>query len=100
MINICEEYSRNFDLIFNSNKCELVIFCKDKFVKNSKPIILMNNSILKISNSYTHLGINITNNNNQIIVFNNIIRDLKIKCNIIKNEFSKLSYLTKVRTIQ
>ena len=96
MINICEEYSRNFDLIFNSNKCELVIFCKDKFVKNSKPIILMNNSILKISNSYTHLGINITNNNNQIIDFNNIIRDLKIKCNIIKNEFSKLSYLTKV----
>ena len=39
MINICEEYS---------NKCELIIFCKNKFVKKSKPIILMNNCILKI----------------------------------------------------
>ena len=59
--------------------------------------MLMHNTILKIFNSYIHLRININNNDNKIIHFKNIIQDLKIKCNLIRNEFSKLRYLTKVQ---
>ena len=98
LIKLCETYSKNFLLNFNSTKSEIVIFSMSKIVKNSKPVIFMNGQVLNVNNSYKHLGIFLSNScDKNLINFDNIINDMKIRCNVLKNEFFSQSYSVKTK---
>ena len=83
MVDISEEYGKSHKLQFNSIKSEIVIFNNNKNIKIENLKILLNDEEIKISESYKHLGV--TLNNKNAIDFKDIIKEMKIKCNAIKN---------------
>ena len=93
IIKLCEKYSREFNLLFNGEKSEVILF--SKFIKSCKSNFFICNKQIKVSDSYKHLGINI--NANKMIDMTDAIRDIKIKSNVIANEFKKQKYETLVK---
>ena len=90
LIKICEEYSNEYCLTFNPTKCSLIVFSDSNFDTSVIKIRLCNDQ-LKIVNSEKHLGHLLTNK--QIMVnIDDVVKDMKIKTNIICNEFSNLPY--------
>ena len=78
MVDISEEYGKSHKLQFNSIKSEIVIFNNNKNIKIENLKILLNDEKIKISESYKHL------NSKNAIDFKDIIKEMKIKCNVIK----------------
>ena len=87
LIRICEIYSLEFGLDFNVAKCCLVPFSSHNNNLNVK--LKLNNVEIPVSDSYKHLGNNIFNRNSMFRV-DDIITDMKIRSNVLINEFSKL----------
>ena len=90
LIAICEQYSDEFQLTFNPNKCFLMVFSDVDFDSSTIKLQLRNEPI-RIVNSCKHLGHTICSNGN-IINFDEVIRDMQVKTNIIINEFHCLTY--------
>ena len=96
IIIICESFAVESKLEFNCNKSEVVIFSKNEYIRNSKPRILLSNKILTVSKSYKHLGVTVSNKSD-IVDYNEIINEIKIKCNVIKSEFYNQNHQVKVK---
>ena len=98
LIKLCEIYSKNFLLNFNITKSEVVIFSKSKIMKSNKPVIFMNGQMLNVNDSYKHLGIVLSNScDKNLINFDSIINDMKVRCNVLKSEFFNQSYSVKTK---
>ena len=61
-----------------------------------KPDVFLNNNKIEYVDQVEHLGNMFINDEHNIISINEIIRDLKVKSNIIKNEFKFLDSNTKI----
>ena len=55
LISICEIFAKDFEMIFNPDKCTLLIFTNSEYIKNNTNIMLCGKSV-KIVNKEKHLG--------------------------------------------
>ena len=93
LILICEKYAEEYKIQFNPDKCTLLIFSDSDFYHNNVNIIIAG---CKIKNVKTekHLGHTFQNSQN-IINFDAIIKDIKVRSNIIVNQFRPISWQAK-----
>ena len=54
MLNICEKYARQYDILFNATKSQLLYFGKDSNNDNVQPVLSMDNGkkVLMLLNVY------------------------------------------------
>ena len=98
MITVCESYANDYKLKFNPEKCTLLIFSDSEFYNNNVNITLCGYRIKNVK-SETHLGHQFCSSYDQtynMINFDSIIRDIKIRTNTIVNEFRPVSWQSKV----
>ena len=97
LILLCEQYSDIYNLKFNTEKSKLMSFFNERLKINVKNINVRLNGI-KIENvtSYKHLGVEMVNKN-FLIDYNSIIKDMKVKSNIIMREFSYQTTQTRIK---
>ena len=97
-IKICEEYANDHYIKFNPDKCTLLIFCdysdSDFYYKNVN--IYISGCKIKNVNSEKHLG-HVFQNSGNIIDFSDVIKDIKIRGNIITNQFKPISWQGKAK---
>ena len=95
LILLCEQYSKLYNLKFNTEKSKLMSYFNDNLNIDANTVnIFLNGIKLENVTSYKHLGVEIIKHNT-LIDFGPIIKDMKIKCNIIMKEF--LSQTTQTR---
>ena len=95
LIEICEKYANEHLIKFNPDKCTLLIFSDPNFcIKNIN--ITISGSKIKIVENEKHLG-HIFQNLENKINFNNVIRDIKVRTNVIINQFKPISWIAKVK---
>ena len=90
LIQICERYSNEFMLTFNPSKCALIVFADRGFDTSQIEIKLFADPVPIVDN-FKHLGHNVSNKGN-MANFENIIKDVKVKTNILCNEFFMLGH--------
>ena len=95
LIEICEQYSNEFCLSFNPNKCFLLVFCNRNFDLSHINLQLRNQPI-QIVNGSKHLG-HFVSSKGSIIQIDEIIREMQVKANIISNEFHCLTYKARAK---
>ena len=98
LISICEIFAKDFEMIFNPEKCTLLIFTNSEFIKNNTSIVLCGKKV-KIVNKETHLG-HVLNSDychtSTLVNIDNVIRDMKVRTNAIINNFKPVSWKSKV----
>ena len=94
MIKICEDYADDYKIIFNPDKCTLLIFSDSDFYHNNVNIIISGCRIKNVKKE-KHLGHTFQNSHN-IIDFDNVIKDIKVRSNVIVNQFRPVSWQSKV----
>ena len=94
MIEICEQFSDDYKLQFNPNKCTLLIFSDSDYYFNNVCIRLCGR-VIKNVRSETHLG-HTFENSYDLINIDSIIRDIKVRTNTVINTFRPLSWESKV----
>ena len=94
MISICEKFSYEYKLQFNPDKCTLLIFSNSDYYYENVSITLCGQNVKNVKTE-KHLG-HIFENSHDIINIDSIIRDLKIRSNIIVNKFRPTSWESKV----
>ena len=98
MIVICEKYAEEFQIIFNPEKCTLLIFSNQKNIANNVKVNVCGKQVINIMEE-KHLGhifksqYNISYN---LINLELVIKDLKVRTNIIVNRFKPISWQSKV----
>ena len=96
IIVICEEYSKNFELLFNPDKCYLLIFkSKDSPEVYCNVDIYISGEKVKILTKEVHLG-NVLSTEGSAIDFQNVINDMKGRTVSIVNNFYNVSFKSKV----
>ena len=100
LVNICEIFARDTKMKFNPEKCTLLIFSKNpNFYVNNIKIILDGCEIKNVLNE-KHLGHNFDAsfvNSFNLINFQNVTNDLKVRTNAIINNFRPISWQAKVK---
>ena len=89
LINICENYSRIYNINFNPSKCMLLHFNKSRLEMNIK--LKMNGIDIPVGNEYKHLGNLISTRSNCEQNVNKINQDMNVRTNTILREFSMLN---------
>ena len=59
LVNICEEFGKEYNVIFNIVKTKFMIF-KPKFFKDVNPSLFFNNEKVEAVDSFCYLGVNIS----------------------------------------
>ena len=99
LIKICETYADSYKLKFNPDKCTLMIYSDknvDFYQENCR--ISLCGRIVKNVKSEKHLGHLFTSNSNtHLIDIDSIIRDIKVRTNIIVTNFRHISWQSKVK---
>ena len=99
LIKICETYADSYKLKFNPDKCTLMIYSDknvDFYQENCR--ISLCGRIVKNVKSEKHLGHLFTSNSNtHLIDIDSIIRDIKVRTNIIVTNFRHVSWQSKVK---
>ena len=93
LIKICEDYAREHKIQFNPDKCTLLIFSESDFYHNNVNIIISGCKIKNVKQE-KHLGHTFQNSRN-IIDFDAVIKDIKVRSNIIVNQFRPVSWQAK-----
>ena len=89
MLNICEKYARQYDILFNATKSQLLYFGKDSNNDNVQPVLSMDNGKkIPYVTKCLHLGNSISTTCTQRSMINNAIADLDVKSNNLLAEFS------------
>ena len=97
LTRICDLYSRDFNLSFNGDKSEIIIFDNNKNI-NCNINVYLNTKRLKITTNFCHLGIVFRKvNGNVNIDMNPVISDMKVKSNVLNNEFKFLNFEPRVK---
>ena len=98
MINVCESFASEYKLRFNPEKCTLLIFSDSEFFFNNVDISLCGSKIKNVRHE-KHLGHKFCSSYDytlNIIDLDDIIRDMKVRTNVIINEFRPISWQSKV----
>ena len=85
LIKLISTFSKDFDIQFNIDKCFLIAYSDSQV----DPNIFMNNIKIKLVSEVKHLGFYL-NNSRFIYDFENIIKDISIKTNILLSKFNML----------
>ena len=93
LIAICEKYASEYKIQFNPDKCTLLIFSDSDFYHNNVNIIISGCKIKNVKQE-KHLGHTFQNSRN-IIDFDAVIKDIKVRSNIIVNQFRPISWQSK-----
>ena len=80
---------------FNPDKCTLLIFSDPNFCVNDINISVSGSKIKNVKNE-KHLG-HIFQNAENMIDFSSVIRDIKVRTNVIINQFKPISWQAKVK---
>ena len=93
LINICEVYANEHYIKFNPDKCTLLIFCdlseSDFYYENVN--ISIAGCTIKNVRSEKHLG-HVFRNSNHIVDFSEVIKDIKVRSNVITNQFKPIAW--------
>ena len=100
LVSICETFALETKMKFNPEKCTLLIFSKNPnfYVNNIK--IIFDGCEIKNILSEKHLGHNFNAsfvNSFNLIDFDNVICDLKVRTNAIITNFKPISWQAKVK---
>ena len=90
MLQICEEFSIEFDIMFNPGKSKMLIFNG----RNDIPPLMMNNAVIPISSTEKHLGNVIGENGTERRIIK-AVNELYISSNRISSEFSCMNIETR-----
>ena len=94
LITICEMFSYDYKLQFNPDKCTLLIFSDTDYSNENICITLCGQNVKNVKTE-KHLG-HVFENTYDIINLDSIIRDIKVRSNIIVNKFRPTSWESKV----
>ena len=94
LITICENYGVEYDLTFNPTKCVLLIFGDSNNNINNVNITMFGRNIETVFNE-KHLG-HLLSSSGSLINIEPIINDMKIRTNVIINNFHSTSKSSKV----
>ena len=95
LIEICEKYANEHMIKFNPDKCTLLIFSDPNFCIKDINISISGSKIKNVKNE-KHLG-HVFQNAENMIDFSNVTRDIKVRTNVIINQFKPVSWLAKVK---
>ena len=95
LILICENFASEYKLNFNPQKCKMLIYSRKKDNTNDINIKIGGHKI-EVVQSEKHLGHTIQTGHN-IVNIDNIIRDIKIRTNVIINKFRYIAWQAKVK---
>ena len=98
MINICEQFAKEYDLLFNGKKSMLMVFSKDKS-NVSDPCIKLNGDIIKKVNSAIHLG-NFLSTENENECIEEGIKKFNCSVNMFLSRFKVCNPTTRVKLFQ
>ena len=87
LLNVCEFYSLEFGLKFNVKKSEIILYGNFDNVPN----ISLDNQQIIINDKIKYLGNSLTKKSN-IIDFDGIVSDIKVRCNVIMSKFYFLNF--------
>ena len=97
LILICEKFANDYNVRFNPDKCTLLIFSTSDFIKNNVNIILCGTKVRTVTDE-KHLGHIFSSEYGQtfnLIKIDNVIRDMKVRTNIITTQFKPISWKSK-----
>ena len=89
-LQICEEFSIEFDIMFNPGKSKMLIFNG----RNDTPPLMMNNAVIPISSTEKHIG-NVLGGNYTEGSIIKAVNELYISSNRISSEFSCMNIETR-----
>ena len=95
LIKVCEQYSRDVNLQFNTNKCVLLVFANYDIDVNIFKIEMFNEPVPK-KLCDKHLG-HILDTKGPIVKFDEIIRTMKVRTNVVTHNFHSISYKSKAK---
>ena len=98
MILICEKYAEEYQIIFNPDKCTLLIFSNHDFMADNVNVTVCGKRVLNVKKE-KHLGHIFKTQYNMsynLIDLDLVIKDLKVRTNIIVNRFKPISWKSKV----
>ena len=97
LIAICESYATEYKVCYNPDKCTLLIFTSKEsydFYFNNVKIFICGTKVTNVK-SEKHLG-HIFNSTCNLIDIQPVIRDIKVRTNVILNQFRCLSWQARV----
>ena len=95
MINICEQYALEHDVIFNGKKSKLLLYDS----KNPKLDIRVNNQTVPIVKSAVHLG-HLISSDDKYSLINDGIKNFNVSFNRFLSDFSSLHSIVKNKLFQ
>ena len=98
LILICEQFALEYKLNFNPQKCKLLVYSIMNIDSENIDIKIGGHRI-EVVNSEKHLGHTFQTDKN-IINIDNIIKDIRIRTNVIINKFRPIAWQAKVTLFQ
>ena len=98
LIKICECFATEYKLNFNPKKCKIIVYSTIKLDVNNIDIKIAGHKI-EIVKSDKHLGHTFQSAHN-IINLENVIKDIKVRTNVILNKFRPVAWQAKVTLFQ
>ena len=95
LIEICEKYAKDHMIKFNPDKCTLLVFSDLNFSERDISISISGCEIKNVKKE-KHLGHTFQNAEN-MIDFSSVTRDIKVRTNVIINQFRPVSWQAKVK---
>ena len=93
LIDICEKYANEHKILFNPDKCTLLIFADTDFFEENVKIMISGCPVKNVKTE-KHLGHTFQNSKN-IINFDAITKDIRVRSNVIVNDFRPISWHAK-----
>ena len=94
LILICEKFALEYKLTFNPQKCKILLY-STRNIQTGKIDIQIGGHKIEVVSSEKHLGHTFQTNKN-IINIDNIIKDMRIRTNVIINKFRPIAWQAKV----
>ena len=83
LLNVCQDFGREYNLLYNPDKCEVIMFGTNKNIKD----LTLHSKTIPVKNKVKHLGNYLNNNTTDLFDFKNLISDLKIRTNVLLSNF-------------
>lgn len=96
LLAICEEYAREYGLLYNSRKSEYLVFKAAGKVPESVPVIELDGSELKRVYKFKYLGHYVTDDLDDQEDIERERRALAVRCNMLARRFSRCSRQVKI----
>ena len=86
MIQICEQYGNEYDVVFNPGKTQLILYDNNTY-RNMLPLTIYGKDIC-IKNSVKHLGITVSTERNGVLNIQRAMMELTWRTNSLLSKFS------------